>query len=118
MTCSPDWAEVPFQRSVICWSPGNAQVSVHGLIVPVPVLVSVTCAWKPPLQELTSEYTAEQDSAPGELDPVGEGDGEGEGEGEGDGDGDGDGDGEGEGEGEGEVVGEGDGDDETPGVPV
>jgi hypothetical protein len=112
VTFSPDWVYVAFQRSLICWSPGKVQVSVHGLIVPLPVLVSTTCPWKPPLHEFTSEYAAEQDSVPGELDPVGDGDGDGEG----------DGVGEGDGEGVGVGVGDGDGDAEgggdVPGAPV
>ena len=55
----------------ICSSPGNVQVSDHGLIALVPVLVSTICPWKPPDQELTSEYAAEQET--GADEPVGGG---------------------------------------------
>ena len=44
-----------FHRLVISWSPGKVQVSFHPLMLLVPVLVTVTCAWKPVLQELTTE---------------------------------------------------------------
>jgi hypothetical protein len=102
VTVAPDWVYVASHMVLICWSPGNVQVRAQLLIAPVPVLSTVTWAWKPPVQELTSEYVAEQDSGPGG--PVGDGDGDGLGDGDGDGEGDGD------------ALGDGDG--EAPGAPV
>ena len=92
--------------SLICWLPGNVQPSDQELSELLPVFVSVTCAWNPPDQELTSEYTAEQAPVPGAVEAVGDGDGEGDGETEGDGeaDGDEDGDAEEDGDGDEEVV--------------
>jgi hypothetical protein len=55
VTFSPDWVYVAVHMLVIFWSPGNVQVSVHGLSALLPVLVSTICAWKPPAQVLVSE---------------------------------------------------------------
>src|SRR4051812_39188416 len=43
----------------------NVQVTVHPVLVPDPVLVTVTAAWKPPDHELVIAYTAEQPPAGG-----------------------------------------------------
>jgi hypothetical protein len=55
VTRSPDCVTTAFHIEVIRWRPGNVQVSVHGPSGAVPALVSTTCAWKPPGQELTTE---------------------------------------------------------------
>jgi len=49
----------PAHNWVIVCPFANVQVTVHPVLVPAPVLVTVTAAWKPPDHELVIAYTAE-----------------------------------------------------------
>src|SRR5687767_15454142 len=46
----PVWVSLPFHSELIVWSPGLVQVTVQPFSRAVPVLVTVTSAWKPPCQ--------------------------------------------------------------------
>ena len=60
LTAVPDWVTVAFQELAIVWEPGQVQVTVQPAVAEVPVLVTVTVAWKPVGQLLSTWKAAEQ----------------------------------------------------------
>ncbi len=67
-TLDPLLVSVPFQTCVTSWPLPRVQETVQPPIALDPLLVTVTSAWKPPLQLLETWYAAEQAACP--LPPV------------------------------------------------
>src|SRR5260370_41750856 len=61
VTLVPEDVNVALQPLLICWLPGQVQLS-RQLLTAVPVSLITICPWKPPGQELTTEKT--HDSVP------------------------------------------------------
>ncbi|REH46964.1 hypothetical protein BCF44_106128 [Kutzneria buriramensis] len=55
---APDWVTVAFHELATVWLPGNLPLTVQELIGAVPLLVTVTLAWKQPGQLLVVDSLA------------------------------------------------------------